>query len=381
MVLSSARISRILFCIALIIMFPMGAHAAVCKTWQGWENFKTRFISEGGRVIDPSTAALATTSEGQSYALLFALIANDRAQFAKILEWTENNLAEGDLTARLPAWLWGRRDNGSWGVMDANAASDADLWIAYALAEAGRLWMVPKYTALAQLIADRVLREETLVVQGLGRVLLPGPVGFRPEPGVVRLNPSYLPIQLLRRFAELFPHPDWKLLLRTSVEVLHRSAPQGFAPDWVIYRSDTGFQLDAESKGEGSYNAIRVYLWAGMLAPGEAERSKLLNRFLAMARQVEVTGVPPLMVASREGTASGVGPAGFSGALLPFLAAIRRPDAVRQQRIRLDARMPQDRSDNYYDQVLTLFGLGWIDGHFRFESNGTLSPRWICAEN
>ena len=362
-------------------MFPMGAHAAVCKTWQGWENFKTRFISEGGRVIDPSTAALATTSEGQSYALLFALIANDRAQFVKILEWTENNLAEGDLTARLPAWLWGRRDNGSWGVMDANAASDADLWIAYALAEAGRLWMVPKYTALAQLIADRVLREETLVVQGLGRVLLPGPVGFLPEPGVVRLNPSYLPIQLLRRFAELFPHPDWKLLLRTSVEVLHRSAPQGFAPDWVIYRSDTGFQLDAESKGEGGYNAIRVYLWAGMLAPGEAERWKLLNRLLAMARQVEVTGVPPLMVASREGTASGVGPAGFSGALLPFLAAIRRPDAVRQQRIRLDARMPQDRSDNYYDQVLTLFGLGWIDGHFRFESNGTLSPRWTCAEN
>jgi endoglucanase len=39
--------------------------------------------------------------------LFFALVANDRAQFERLLSWTQNNLANGDLRAQQPAWLWG----------------------------------------------------------------------------------------------------------------------------------------------------------------------------------------------------------------------------------------------------------------------------------
>lgn len=368
-------------CAALMLLAAGSVQAASCNNWPAWDGFRSRFVNDGGRVVDPSTPAGQTTSEGQSYGLFFALVADDRESFARILRWTEDNLAGGDLTARLPAWQWGKRSDGSWGIIDANAASDSDLWIAYALAEAGRLWKDPKYTALAQLLAERALREETASIDGLGTTLLPGPRGFQPQPGLYRLNPSYVPVQLLRRFAGLYPQKEWKQLVTSSISVIVRSSPRGFAPDWVKFKADGGFLPDTDTRAEGSFNAIRVYLWAGMLAPEDPARAVLLKTFAPMAHHVVKHGTPPLSADTRAGTAEGAGPAGFSAALLPFLEAASLRDAVRQQRQRLDALAPLERSDNYYDQVLALFGLGWMDGHFRFARDGRLLPNWKCARN
>ena len=83
-------------------------------------------------MIDRSQEDLRTVSEGQSYALFFALVAQDQKAFDAILNWTENNLSAGDMGKQLPAWIWGKKGE-SWGVIDANSASDAHLWIAYAL--------------------------------------------------------------------------------------------------------------------------------------------------------------------------------------------------------------------------------------------------------
>jgi endoglucanase len=65
--------------------------------------------------------------------------------FDRLLHWTQANLAGGDLQTHLPAWLWGKQGRP---VEDSrpNSASDADVWMAYALIEAGRLWNVPVYT-------------------------------------------------------------------------------------------------------------------------------------------------------------------------------------------------------------------------------------------
>jgi endo-1,4-beta-D-glucanase Y len=366
--------------LALAALAAPGAGAS-CPPWPAWDGFRSSFVSDGGRVTDPAEGAGQTTSEGQSYGLFFALAANDRAGFERILRWTEDNLAGGDLTARLPAWQWGRRFDGSWGVLDQNAASDADLWIAYALAEAGRLWRAPQYSALAQLLAERILREETTLLPGLGRALLPGPSGFEPKPGLYRLNPSYLPLQLLRRMAALFPQSEWARMPSVAADILVRSAPQGWAPDWVLYQQAGGFQADPDSKAAGSYNAIRVYLWAGMLADDEPLRPVLVKTLAPMARHTAEHGTPPLESATRQGTASGVGPAGFSAALLPFLAASRQTPALGQQRLRVTAKAPLVRTDNYYDQVLTLFGAGWDEARFRFARDGRLLPRWTCAAN
>ena len=328
-------------------------------------------------MIDPSSARARSVSEAQAYALFFSLVANDPARFEQLLRWTEDNLAGGDLTMRLPAWLWGRRDDGSWGVIDENSAADADLWLAYTLGEAGRLWQQRRYVALSSVLAERILREETALLPGLGRTLLPGPRGFTPEPGRWRLNPSYLPPFLLRWFAARSGDARWQELLQTSLAVLRDSSPRGFAPDWAFYRADPdkgrgeaargghfeGQQLWSAERA-GSYDAIRVYLWLGLSAELDPARAPLLEHFSPMADLLERETAPPESIDAIDGSAQGEGPAGFSAALLPFLAALGRSSALQIQELRL--RNHPVRPDAYYEQVLNLFATGWRELRFAF---------------
>lgn len=346
-------------------------HKPACP-WPAWQAFKQQFLSEGGRVVDPGSERKQTFSEGQAYALFFALVAGDRPTFERILQWTENNLADGDLTARLPAWLWGRRDDDSWGVLDNNPASDADLWIAYALGEAGRLWQERRYVALSSLIAARVLREETADIPGLGLTLLPGPQGFQPAPRRWRLNPSYVPLQLMAWFASRSGAPAWQALEASSRRMILEASPRGFTPDWILFEAGQGFlpDLDGPDKADGAYNAIRVYLWAGTLAPDAPGRRQLLDQLTPMADYVARHGHPPERVDSRTGQGDKAGPPGFSAALLPFLQAVDARQALQEQQQRLEARPL--RPDAYYEQALALFALGWMQGRYRYARDGSL---------
>lgn len=345
--------------------------------WPAWQDFRARWMNEGGRIVDHGDSRLHTVSEAQAYSALFALAANDRAGFDLVLDWTQDNLAQGDLTAHLPAWLWGRRDDGSWDVIDANSASDADLWLAYSLLEAGRLWAVPRYTALGRLLMARIQREETADLPGLGPTVLPAPRGYVPAAGTWRLNPSYVPLQLLRRLAAEPGGGTWQALGDSAEKMVLGAAPKGFAPDWVLYRAQGGFAADTDTKGVGSYDAVRVYLWAALLAPEDPRRAALLNALKPMAAVTAQAGVPPARVDSAAGTHEGSGPAAFSAALLPFLDASGLPDAARDQGLRLQAIEPQRLG--YYDQVLGVFAAGWQDGWLRFDRDGRLQTRWNAA--
>ncbi len=359
---------------------PATQPAGPCMVWGDWERFRQQFLSPEGRVIDHGAGI--TTSEGQSYALFFSLVANDQERFKKILAWTQDNLAGGDLTARLPAWQWGKKPDGTWGVMDDNAASDADLWIAYTLAEAAILWKVPRYGAMAELLAARILREEAAALPGLGLMLLPGPKGFHAKPDEWRLNPSYTPPQLLRRMANLYPHAGWEQIVLSAAKMLSASAPRGFSPDWVLYREQAGFLPDPDTRGIGSYNAIRVYLWVGMMDPKDPERARLLKVFAPFGQQVSTLGVPVLeepAFATEDGR--GAGPRGFSAAVLPFLEALNLRQAVHQQQLRLTALSSTEEDiPRYYDAVLELFGRGWMDKQYRFTPNGALVTHWSCEK-
>ncbi|VVE12677.1 cellulose synthase complex periplasmic endoglucanase BcsZ [Pandoraea terrigena] len=349
--------------------------------WPDWARFKASFLSDDGRVIDRSMGDQRTVSEGQAYALTFALIANDRATFDTVLDWTANNLAQGDLTAQLPAWLWGKQDDGQWGVLDRNPASDADMWIAYALGEAGRLWNVRRYTALGALVARRIAAQATDFIPGLGRTLLPAPVGFHPAIDLWRLNPSYVPMQVVRYLAGRFPESGWAQLISSSRKQISLTAPPlGFVPEWAMYRAGRGFEIDPDTKGEGSYNAIRVYLWAGMLAPDSDDLHALMHTFGGMLRYVAAHGAPPERVNTRDGTANQVGGAGFSAALVPLLHAVG-DTAHAQVQVARARGLEAQSAPGYYSSVLSLFGLGWYDGRFRFAADGTLRVPWeaTCA--
>lgn len=360
--------------------------APPCTSWGAWTEFANQFLSKDARVIDPSSARAHSVSEAQAYALFFSLVANDQVRFEQLLRWTEDNLAAGDLTMRLPAWLWGRRDDGSWGVVDENSAADADLWLAYTLGEAGRLWQQRRYVALSSVVAERIVREETAQLPGLGRTLLPGPRGFIPQPGRWRLNPSYMPPFLMRWFATRSADGRWQELLQTSLAVLRESSPRGFAPDWAFYRADAGEEGTEASGGHfegrelalperiGGYDAIRVYLWVGLTSPLDPARAQLLEHFSPMADRVEREATPPESIDVIDASAQGQGPSGFSAALVPFLAALDRSSALRTQELRL--REHPVPPNAYYEQVLGLFATGWRELRFAFAADGSLVPAW-----
>jgi len=355
------------------------AAAACSPRWPRWEQFKQRFVSADGRVIDVGSADERTVSEGQAYGLFFALVANDRASFDTILRWTENNLAAGDLTSHLPAWLWGRAQDGSWRVLDENAASDADLWIAYALLQAGRLWRERSYTARGAVLARHILEQETATLPGLGLTLLPGPQGFHPSPDEWRVNPSYAPLQVLRGMAEQLPDDArWTRLAASSATLLRDTAPHGFAPDWARYRAGQGFAPDGDTQGKGSYDAIRVYLWAGMLDQTGAGARGLVAHLKPFADYIAQHGAPYESIDATSGEAKQTGNAGFSAAAVPFLTALGQPALADAQAARAESLEAQD-APGYYTSVLTLFGFGWREGLFRFKANGVLEVRWRAA--
>jgi endo-1,4-beta-D-glucanase Y len=357
------------------------AHAAAsqCEIWPQWQRFKQLYLSNDGRVIDASTESRITSSEGQSYALTFALIANDPKSFASVLQWTQNNLAHGDLRRSLPAWRWGRSDSGSWSVLDENSAADADLWIAYALLQAGALWHEPSYTVLGQAVADRILREEVALIPGLGTALLPGPKGFV-DNQTWRLNPSYVPLQLLRAIGRHSHNELWNRVLDSSRRLVMASAPHGAASDWLDFRVPDGFVADTATHGIGSYDAIRVYLWAGMLSKSDPSFDSLSHRFAPMLALVAQRGTAPETIEPNSLTAHGEGHPGFLAAMLPLLSQIGARETVLRFRTRVDADALRN-DQHYYSDVLTLFGIGWMDARYRFDRAGELQPQWStpCA--
>lgn len=364
-----------------------------CHPATDWAAFAARHIQPDGRVIDFNTPQQQSTSEGQSYGLFFALVHNERDVFARILAWTEANLAGGSLAKQLPAWQWGRKPDGGWGVLDPNPASDADLWIAYALMEAGRLWNDARYRTLGRNVLALATRDEVVSLPGLGRMLLPWPKSVATAP-LWRLNPSYMPLQLLRYFQQADPTGPWQEVTDNTLRMFGAVAPRGFAPDWCAWSQDTrAFVADPLKGTTGSYDAIRVYLWAGMLSDKDPARKMLLLN-LRGPRQLLADRQPvPESVDTASGAVRGMGPVGFSGALLPYLKALGDTDALATQ----VARVPGGGGDTsttppatsppaplpYYEQCLLIFGQAWLDGRYEFGRNGQLQPSWrtLCRPN
>ncbi len=386
-----ARLRHGFLSLALAMLTAPAAHAQACAvaTWPLWERFVQRFMQADGRVIDYSVSQQHSTSEGQSYAMFFALVARDRERFDRLWRWSVDNLAGGDVQARLPAWQWGRKDDGSWGVVDANPASDANLWFIYALAQAGRVWNEPTYTAQAQALVAQVAAQEVADIPGLGPTLLPAASGFVREGRLWRLNPSYLPVPLLRALQQLDPAGPWKSVEQSHVRLLNEATSKGFVADWVAWEIPKGggkgaFITDPEKGDVGSYDAIRNYLWAGMTPPSDPLAPLLRRQLGGMAALLrDKPAQPPEQVHVTVAHTDGRGSVGFSAALLPYLQALGIPAALRAQQERVRAELLEPAPDAppapYYDQVLGLFGTGFMEQRYQFLPSGNLQLRWEKA--
>jgi endoglucanase len=372
----------------IVVLLALGP-AGGCResAWPLWEAYRAHFIDAQGRVIDHSSGD-RTTSEGQAYALFFALAADDRSTFDRLLNWTQANMASGSLAGHLPGWLWARAPDGRWKQLDANPAADADAWMAYALVEAGRLWKAPAYTTLGRSMMAEIAKSEVASLPGFGPMLLPGPVGFQ-HGQTTTLNPSYLPVFLFERLAAEDPAGPWRQIAQGIPRLLEESARHGYAMDWINYIPGDGFypappietgNKDSETAG-GSYDAIRVYLWAGMIGGGTL-RSRVLSAVPAMSVYLANHDAPPEKVSDQGIPLAQDGPVGFSAAVLTYLRAFpHATPAGDRQMVRLmkarDASTGLYGKDlAYYDQNLALFATGFIDGRFRFDAGGELNVEW-----
>ncbi len=349
-------------------------------SWQSlYQAYAGHFLDRQIRVIDRD-AADRTTSEAQAYAMFFALVANDRPRFDALLGWTEKNLASGDLATHLPAWLWGRNRSKRWGVLDANAASDADVWMAYSLLEAGQAWNEPRYTSLGRSLASLIVRDEVVEIPGVGVVLMPAPKGFRRGADSYRLNVSYMPLQLFIRLDRLLPGGPWQAMADRIPALVKASSPKGFASDWLEFSPGKGFTPSEIA----SYDSIRVYLWAGMLDQSTPGRDAILSVLSGMTAWLRSHSAPPEKVKSDGAVTSPSGPVGFSAAVLPYLSAIGDKPLESAQLARVESALDAKtglygRPARYYDQNLTLFALGWRERRFWFDSSGALRLGWRDA--
>lgn len=392
--LSLRRLLRLTVIAALL---PAGAHAASCetRTWPLWQDYVQRFVQADGRMLGSSMDPNQSSSEGQSYGMFFALVANDPETFERLWSWTKANMAGGDISRNLPGWLWGATAKGTWEVLDRSDASDADLWFAYALLEADRLWHKPAYRAEAQQILGNVERALIKDIPGLGRMLLPGPVGFEHPDQLWRFNASYLPLPLLRRFTSASPGGHWAEVAQSTAKMIADKGmnPYGFAPDWIGYRGNGAnsgrFGSDPFSSDIGSYDAIRVYLWAGITPAADPLAKGLLANLDGMAKATIAIGAPPEKVHVLTRTFEGTGFYGFSAALVPLLRAKGLDQAADQQQGIVDQALrnytnpqnPAYKMHQYYHVMLSLFSLGWSEKRYRFDTDGTVKLSWeaTCA--
>jgi endoglucanase len=386
-----ANLRRCLTAAALLFAMLSDTACRATPTWPLWESYAAKFVDGQGRVVDHS-AQDRTTTEGEAYAMFFALVANDRSRFDKLVDWTEGNLAQGDLTLHLPAWSWGRADDGSWRVLDPHPAADADLWMAYALEEAGRMWDVDRYSKLGALMAERVAHQEVVLVPGVGTTMIPGAEGFHPDPTTWYVNPSYMPPSLLEYFAKSDPQMPWQQVLSSLPDVV--AAQSGYAMDWMQVSSSgvhpsapPAAVQDAETHGKpagvaiGSYDAIRVYLWMGLADPKTPSVRRVMDGMGGMAAYMNAHPTPPAQVDSSGKILSEDAPPGFSAAMLPYLHAMGLKQQEAAQATRLAATRDvksglYGREGNYYDQNLALFATGWSEQRFRFEADGKLKVKW-----
>ena len=233
-----------------------------------WSQYKARFISQDGRLSDDSAGGISH-SEGQGYGMLLAVFSDDRETFAKMWAWTSANLeVRGD---SLAGWRWRPQDNPR--VKDTNNATDGDLLIAWALAQAGRQWRDDKFTKAAHAIALSIAGKATYP-SIFGPAISPGLAGFGADDmadGPV-VNLSYWVFPAFEALADVAPEFNWGALRESGLALIDaaRFGPKRLPTDWISLKY--GVQPAAGYPRRFGYDVVRAPLYLAWGAPKEQAR-------------------------------------------------------------------------------------------------------------
>ena len=239
------------------------------KTPEMWTAYKAAFVTDNGRVVDTGNGMISH-SEGQGYAMLLAVAANDRATFDRLWGWTRANLMVRD--DQLLAWRWepARRP----AIADINDASDGDILIAWALTEGAEFWGDVALKTSARRVAVEIGRKLVVYKTKLGALLLPAVSGFAAEDrqdGPV-VNLSYWVFPAFARLPLVAPEIDWRGIVQSGLDTLkvaHFGA-DGLPSEWVSLKGGAAKPADGFPPQFG-YNAIRIPLYLAWAGIGERE--------------------------------------------------------------------------------------------------------------
>jgi len=232
----------------------------------GWTQFKARFVSSDGRVVDAGNKGVSH-SEGQGYGMLFAAAAGDQEAFERIWSWTRDNLQtrpDDDLLS----WRWVPNGGGQGKVDDPNNATDGDLLAAWALARAGQRWSEPAYRDASMALCRDILRLTVLERDGT-LMMLPGVQGFRREQAVV-LNPSYYVFPAIDALGMVTGDVIWQRLSSDGADLIEqaRFGRWNLPPDWLLVRYE---EPDPEPPPEEQAEAAEAEAEADSPSEGTAD--------------------------------------------------------------------------------------------------------------
>lgn len=245
------------------LLLNYGSPAAEADGETLWADFKNRFVTLDGRVVDRTNGGISH-SEGQGYGMLLATAFNDRPTFVRLWSWTQTYLMIRE--DGLLAWKW--EPDGETHYPDTNSASDGDILVAYALLRAAERWDKPAYGKAARELIQTIRRELVTEVGGY-TIVLPGPEGFRRPNGVI-VNLSYWVFPALQEFGEITSNSVWDALVQSGLRLLDEAqfGEWKLPPDW-LYLSDQGsvqIANHSEFSPRFGYNAMRIPLyliWGG----------------------------------------------------------------------------------------------------------------------
>ena len=245
-----------------------------------WLAYSAQFVQPDGRVIDNVNGGISHT-ESQGYGMLLAVAANDKAIFERIWSFTKTTMYIRE--DGLGAWKFEPKvevaSNDaeksavpvSGQITDTNNATDGDILIAWALAEAGAAGFGDEYTSRAKELSI-ALRSTVYNAGKFGLQMMPGKVGFSAEErgGQPVVNLSYWVFPAFDRLAVLAPQPMWPELTKSGFA--HIQASQNFAAglpsDWFSLNVEEGSVAAAAGFDDAfSYNSIRIPLYLAMTGP------------------------------------------------------------------------------------------------------------------
>lgn len=233
-----------------------GAATAASPQQQAAAGFLAKYAQHDGRVVRLDQGG-DTVSEGQAYGMLLAEVAGDDAAFRRIWGWTHDHL-------RLRSGLFAFHANAAGKVVSQQAASDADLLIAWALLRYHGPSAASMHGAGRQ-VAAAILAHEVTTGPGGTPILAAGPWATgRPA----SLDPSYWSLQALRGIAQATGGQQWRRLAAGTVTLTRQLTGNGrlLPPDWAELTA-TGV-LRPEPAPDGSQpqtqyglDAQRVVVW------------------------------------------------------------------------------------------------------------------------